>query len=290
MTMWRKLIGLGLITAFVVADGLAQTFEAVSIKPCDAAGIGGGGREGGNGVAPPQFVSPGRLHFNCATVAGLIQFAYLDYANGQRHSEQHLDTLPIKGGPAWIYSDRYQIEAKAEGTPPEAVMLGPMLRALLEDRFNLKIHRETREIPVYELTVARGGLKMKAVQPGGCTLHDISIRPPPVAQPGVNYCRLNIGSMKGPNRVVDTQAMSIDYFSRNVLMLYMDRPVVDKTGVGGLFDFHLEFAPDEATEPNEAAGVSLFTAMQQQLGLKLTPAKGSGYFIVVDSVERPSEN
>ena len=84
--------------------------------------------------------------------------------------------------------------------------------------------------------------------------------------------------------------MSIDYFSKNVLMLYMDRPVVDKTGVGGLFDFHLEFAPDEATEPNEAAGVSLFTAMQQQLGLKLTPAKGSGYFIVVDSVERPSEN
>jgi uncharacterized protein (TIGR03435 family) len=290
MRMWRNLIGLSFIAAFAVADGWAQTFEAVSIKPCDAAGIGGGGREGGNGVAPPQFASPGRLHFNCATVAGLIQFAYLDYANGQRHSDQHLDSLPIKGGPAWIYSDRYQLEAKAEGTPREEVMLGPMLQTLLEDRFNLKIHRETREIPVYELTVARGGLKMKAVQPGGCTLFDVSLRPPPRPEQGVNYCRLNIGRMEGRNWIVDTQAMSIDYFSKNVLMLYTDRPVVDKTGVGGLFDFRLEFAADEAAESNEPAGVSLFTAIQQQLGLKLAAAKGSGYFVVIDSVERPSEN
>jgi uncharacterized protein (TIGR03435 family) len=178
MTMRRKLIGLSLIAgAFVVAEGLAQTparmvalsgWEAVSVKPCSATGIGGGGgREGGDGSAPAQFVSPGRLHFNCATVAGLIQLAYVTYANGQRHSEPHSDSLPIKGGPAWIYSDRYQLEAKAEGTPREEVMLGPMLQALLEDRFNLKIHRETREIPVYDLTVARGGLRMPPVQPGG---------------------------------------------------------------------------------------------------------------------------
>jgi uncharacterized protein (TIGR03435 family) len=78
------------------------------------------------------------------------------------------------GGPAWIYSDRYQIEVKAEGTPREEVMLGPMLQTLLEDRFNLKIHRETREVPAYELTVAKGGLKMQPVPPGRCTLLDIS--------------------------------------------------------------------------------------------------------------------
>ena len=145
---------------------------------------------------------------------------------------------------------------------------------------------------------------MQPVQPGGCTLHDISLRPPPVAQPGVNYCRLNIGQLKGRNLIVDTQAMTIDYFSKNVLMFYTDRPVIDKTASAGLFDFHLEFAPDETTDPilcaggqlesgepsADPAGQSLFTALQQQLGLKLEPAKGSGYYIIVDSADRPSEN
>jgi uncharacterized protein (TIGR03435 family) len=162
-----------------------------------------------------------------------------------------------------------------------------MLQSLLEDRFSLKIHRETREVPAYELTVAKGGLKMQPVQPGGCTVFDISLRPPPRPEPDVNYCRLNIGRMKGPNWIVDTQATSIDYFAKNVLMLYTDHPVIDKTGVAGLFDFHLEFAPDEATDP---AGPSLFTAMQEHLELKLTLTKGSGYFVVVDGVERPTEN
>ena len=310
------LLGL-MASTLAVCVGFAQSqtttpsvtsFEVASVKPCGStAASGGGGREGGDsgsGSPPLQLASPGRVHVNCATLAGLVQLAYLTYENGQRHSDQHFDSVPIKGGPAWVYSDRYQLEAKAEGAPSEEVMLGPMLQALLEDRFKLKIGRETREIPVYELTVARGGPKIQPVQDRGCILHDISLRPPPVAQPGVNYCRLNMGQLKGRNLIVDTQAMTIDYFSKNVLMFYTDRPVIDKTGIAGLFDFHLEFAPDEATDPilraggklergepsDGPAGISLFTALQQQLGLKLEPAKGNGYFVVIDGAERPSDN
>jgi uncharacterized protein (TIGR03435 family) len=221
----------------------------------------------------------------------------LTFANGQRHALPRGDFAPVEGGPAWIYSDRYELEAKAEGTPSEETMLGPMLQALLEDRFMLKIHHGAREIPVYELTLAKGGLKLHPVQTADCTLLDLTEFPPPRPEPGVNYCRQNTGELKGRILTVDTHATTIDYFSKTVLQ-WLERPVIDKTGVTGRFDFHFEYGIDEnmrgfgeigPAQPGEPAGPSIFTALQQ-LGLKLEAAKGPGDFIVVDSLERPSEN
>jgi len=262
-------------------------FEVASIKPCkadiDPNGRGGGGRES---------LSPDRLKLDCQTVKGLIQMAYVLFADGRVHPRVF---VPIEAGPGWIASERYTIDAKTEGAPNHATMHGPMLQALLEDRFHLKVHRETREIPVYLLTVAKGGLKLKPFQPGSCTPIDFDaffaqFPPPPLPEPpqGLRYC-ITRGISKGQNNLVEAEGMSLDLFTRDYLGR-LDRPVINKTGIAGLFDFRLEFAPDDAPIDDPAGGPSIFTALQQQLGLKLEPTRGPGEFLVIDHVEKASEN
>ena len=266
------------------------TFEVASIRPstgCDA----GVGRGGGGGSSP----SPGRLTVRCGTVASLIRDAYVTYANGLSRNS---NSVPIEGGPAWINSDRYDINAKPADKASQEMMSGPMLQGLLEDRFMLKIHRETREVPSYELTVAKGGLKLKSFQVGSCTplpARDLTKPPAPRAKlpAGQRYCGA-LGTPKGPNMALDIQGMSLDDFSKT-LSLGLDRPVVNKTGITGMFDFHLEYAPDEVQhtltdQQTTPTAPSIFTAVQEQLGLRLVPAKGSAEFLVIDHVERPSEN
>jgi uncharacterized protein (TIGR03435 family) len=219
----------------------------------------------------------------------LIAGAYVFFANGHLNPRLH---IPVEGGPAWINSDLYQIDAKADGARGQGVMRGPMLQTLLEDRFKLKIHHETREVPAYALTVAKGGLKLHPFQEGSCVPRDFARffehfppQPFPELPAGQKYCG---GGTTEQSGIVKLEAigMSIDGFILYSLPPF-DRPVVNKTGVAGLFDFHLEFAPDE---PTEVAGPSLFTALERQLGLKLEPAKAPGDFLVVDHVERPSSN
>ena len=109
--------------------------------------------------------SPDRMNLACQPVMNLIRTAYLNFAGGRLNPR---NTTPVDGGPAWINSDRYQITAKAEGTPGMEMMRGPMLQALLEDRFKLKIRRESREVPAYAMTVAKGGPKLKPFEEGSC--------------------------------------------------------------------------------------------------------------------------
>jgi uncharacterized protein (TIGR03435 family) len=223
--------------------------------------------------------SPGRLTLKCNTLLELIQFAYGLYANGRTLNPQHLQ---ISGGPGWIDSDRFDIEARAEGNPQDEMMAGPMLQTLLEDRFKLKVHREIRERPVYALTVAKSGLKLQPLK-HACQLPDPC---------GVGKMRSN-----GQNMTLDTRAVSMVDFTA---LLGLDRPVVDKTDVAGLFDFHLEFVLDGATPGNpfgshdpapsgDSAGPSIFTAIQK-LGLRLESTRGPVEFLVIDHVERPSAN
>jgi uncharacterized protein (TIGR03435 family) len=276
-----------------------KKFEVASIKPCAEPGGGGAGRGGGAGGAGP---SPGRLRTNCQTVAGLINTAYVRFESGQRNGPRN---VPLSGGPAWITSssERYEINATAEGTPSPEVMQGPMLQALLEDRFKLKIHRETRNIPVYAMTVAKGGPKLQASATGSCNpegprpsnpreaeLAAAKLVPGEKPACGVGFIRAN-----GPNLIVDPHGIRLDEFAKNFLSI-LDRPVIDKTGITGSFDLHLEFAPDDSTPgvqlgPSDTpSGASIFTAMQEQLGLKLESDRGPGEFLVIDSIERPSEN
>jgi uncharacterized protein (TIGR03435 family) len=255
-------------------------FEVATIRLCDS---DGGGRSGG------ERSSPGRLALKCQTLGdadrsfpGLIAQAYGLFANGHRNPPWAMP--PIEGGPAWLKTDRYEIVAKAEGDASPDMMNGPMLQALLEDRFKLKVHRETREIPVYNLTLAKAAPKLRPFQEGSCT-----------------HCGAG-GTMKGPNLVLRGQGVSLDEIAKS-LGTGLDRPVIDKTGLAGKFDFELEFARDQAMgpafrDPNQviaaaadpSAGPSIFAAIQEQLGLRLEPAKGPGEFLIIDSVERPSEN
>lgn len=274
----------------------APKFEVASIKPCRGGDLPPGGRSGGSNGG----FSPGTLRIDCTTVKGLINQAYVLFANGHVNPNA---SIRVDGGPAWIDSERYRVNAKAEGPQTQGMMHGPMLQALLEERFRLKIHRETREVPAYALTVAKGGPKLHPFQEGSCVPLDLKILeqfpPPPFPElpPGQKYCVAS-GEVNGPSETLYAQALSVDDFIKMSLSRRVGRPVINKTGLAGRFDYRLEFAPDEtmpgfqpdAGDPSEPAGVSIFTAIQQQLGLKLEPAKGLGEFLVIDSVARPSEN
>jgi uncharacterized protein (TIGR03435 family) len=135
-------------------------FDVASVKPCkEDVGVGGRGGRGNS--------SPGRLNLNCQTVKNFIYRAYYYYRDG--HFRGIGGAIPpLDGAPNWVESDHYSIVAKAGGGATENMMNGPMLQALLEDRFKLRIRRETREIPVYELAVAKGGLKLSPFKQGSC--------------------------------------------------------------------------------------------------------------------------
>jgi uncharacterized protein (TIGR03435 family) len=215
-------------------------------------------------------------------------------------------TPPLEGGPAWIDSDRYQVTAKAEGTPGQDMMHGPMLQALLEERCKLKVRRETREVPAYALTVAKNGPKLQTFQEGSCTVLDFS-KPLPMPPPDI-FCGLAGRKRKASSVDWNVKGATLDDFSR-ALGGDLDRIVINKTGLAGRFDFHLEFAVDETTaglnslrvgggEPafpqptpsDPPGGPSIFTAIQEQLGLKLESSKGPREFVIIDRVEKPSEN
>ncbi len=273
------------------AAAATPKFEASSIRPCsDEPGhMRGGGYSS----------SAGRLNTGCMALVdaenlGLIQRAYVRFADGRPHWP---GIVPITGGPAWIHSELYHIDARAKGNPNAEMMQGPMLQALLEDRFKLKIHRETRTVPVYALTVAQGGSRLKPFTEGSCIPMPLTV-PHPALAPGQEYCKVRVRMRPA----VDAQGSTLAEFSQ-LLDLVLDRPVIDKTGIAGKFDIHLEFAADAATPKflpggdlarfaeaaSNRAGPSIFTAIQQ-LGLKLEPTQGSRDFLVIDHVERPTEN
>jgi uncharacterized protein (TIGR03435 family) len=269
-------------------------FEVASIRSCNG---GGGPNERGEGGS----FSSGRLTLNCQVVSGLIQAAYVIFANGVDSADPALvDASPIEGGPGWINSERYTINAKAEGNVTEEMMQGPMLQSLLEDRFKLKIRKESKEVPVYALTVAKGGPKLKPFEEGSC-LEEVITFPPTPAPAGQRYCERG-GRPGGPNRVLVEEGITVDELCKTFLggpVAGLGRRVIDKTGLSRKFNIHLEFAPsDEALarlrakgrDNGEPTAPPLPTALEEQLGLKLESARGSGDFYVIDHIERPSEN
>jgi uncharacterized protein (TIGR03435 family) len=278
-------------------------FEVASVKPCGSGEPGGTAKGGGRSGGAPggQGPSPDRLNLACQPVRNLIRMAYITFNNGQRIGLGL--PPPIEGGPAWIDSERYKIEAKAEGSPGQEMMRGPMLQALLEDRFKLRVHHEDREVPVYTLTVAKSGPKMPVFQEGTCAAIDFS-RPPVDA---AILCGLAMRKSTGQTVKWEVHGATLDDLAR-ALGADLDRIVINKTGLSGKFDYHLEFAIDETTaglnrlragpnaEPafpmpaDPSGGLSIFTAIQQQLGLKLESAKGPRGFLVIDHVEKPTEN
>jgi len=275
-------------------------FDVASIKPCDpnAATIGG---RGGKSAGPTA-----RYRRNCVTVKSLIENAYIRFADGKNRNPMMTVLTGIEGGPGWINSDQYTIEAESESAATPMMMDGPMMQTLLEDRFQLKVHRENRDGPVYALTVAKGGPKMQHAKEGSCLQSDFVDSPFPFLQPPAGMedmqCRFNLNWRKGPNVIKSARYSTMEDVAAS-LTLTMDRLVIDKTGITGQVDFRLTFSPDD-TAPrvppaqsadgvpvaDDPAGPTLVTALQEQLGLKLEPAKGNRDYLVIDNVSRPSPN
>ncbi|HEY2012675.1 MAG TPA: TIGR03435 family protein [Bryobacteraceae bacterium] len=206
----------------------------------------------------------------------------------------------LSGGPGWISSDRYDIVARPErSTNPDAAPPDPRklsdaqlktmgeqmrerLRALLADRFQLTVHRENKEAPVYALVVAKNGPKLQVAEEG---------------KDGRRGMRMGRGQLSGMSAPLSMLATTLSN--------QLGRPVLDRTGLSGKYDFKLEWTPDpgqgeekpgvpppgvEAPPPPDANGPSIFTALQEQLGLRLESQKGPMEIIVIDRVEKASEN
>jgi len=230
----------------------AQIFEVASVKPADP-------NSPGTMIKFPNgtFTATGITAKNCITLAYDIQ------------------SYQLAGGPNWIGSLRYDIDAKmpaGEVKPPQDPGRFPQmktaLQALLADRFQLAVHRETKVMPAYTLVVAKSGFKLKE---------------------GGNDARGNMSSGRGKFKA---QGISIADFAR-YLAGTLDSPVADMTGIKGIFDMTLEWAPDEGAapaEPDAPVRASIFTALQEQLGLRLETQKAPVEMIVIDKIEKPGEN
>jgi uncharacterized protein (TIGR03435 family) len=283
-------------------------FEAVSIRPCqdDTPLPAASGQRSSQGGFPT--VSPGHFAIDCGTVERLISNAYV--LNGERLENNGArigDVSWWKGGPEWIRYDKFTIEASAPGVSDQAVLLGPMLRALLEDRFQLRVRRELQDAPMYEMTIAKGGLKIQPMPPDGCVAY--SSNPNEAAFMRSNADAVIAGTAKptcdsmtmmgAPGRSQWTIGGTTLSNFAGTLTAQMDHYVINKTGYDPetKFNVHLEFAPDEhvpgADKRNPRTtfappdAPTIFNALEQQLGLKLTAAKGAQGVLVIDHVEHP---
>jgi uncharacterized protein (TIGR03435 family) len=236
-----------------------DAFEVATIKPVDP-----------DAKAGRYIIMQGTHRFveKAYTLKLLIAAAY------------DLNPRAISGGPAWIESEHYDIVAVTPGeVRPTHDEQMSMLRSLLADRFKLTFHREEKVFSIYELTVAKSGPKLKA-----------STAPPddPPALISTVY----------PQRIVmPARNATMSDLARLMQRAILDRPVVDKTGLSGRYDFDLEWAPDETQFGGEVPAASaeapsppLFSAIQQQLGLRLEATRGPIAALVVDKAERPSAN
>jgi bla regulator protein blaR1 len=249
-----------LVPVFLVAQPSA--FEVASVKPSRPDDLRG------------SFYgfSPGGLDVTNGTLKGIIQMAY------------EVPDFQISGGPGWINSDRFNISAKAAGPesadPKERIQNTRLrLQALLAERFRLEVHRETREIPEYALVIARTGLKITEAASS-----------PETRGTGT---RVGCGDMTGTRTTMANLAFA--------LTRQLRRPVVDRTGLDGKYDFQFEWAPEAPcggpppapgsdAPPDLSERPSIFTALEERLGLKLEATKGPVEVIVIDRAEKADAN
>ena len=281
--MLRSLAGVGLALGVCPAFGQSSEkpaaasrpeFEVASIKLNKSAGFG-------------AMIGPSPSGRFTATNIPLFLVITIAY---------NIKEFQLSGAPPWLMSERYDIEAKAEGNATFDAMR-PMLQTLLEDRLMLKVHQETKELPVYALMVGKAG-KLHPAE-GECP-------PPPKTLPLPEP-----GKMPSPcgNFFIFPGHISGQKLSAtqivNSLSRLTERIVLDKTDLTGKYDIDLQYTPEQSQllapppppgvnqlpfPPIDPNGPSLFTALQEQLGLKLESTKGPVDILVIDHVERPSEN
>lgn len=287
-------IVLGLVNAPRVGAQADTTplprFEVVSIKL---------NHSGDPGRGSISFQSPGRLTATDVTVKLLIRFAY------------NIKDFQLSGGPNWINSEGYDIDAKVEDSVVEQLQKLPteqrldqnrrMVQSLLADRFKLSVTRSTKKLPVYALVVAKGGPKLEDVTPPAVQGSPVppasapiggSVASPPPPGKGTML------SVSGGEAKLTAKSMSIANLL-GILSQQLGRQILDETGLKGIYNFTLQYRPDsqipglqgpaDAPLP-DSSGTSIFTALQEQLGLRLESTKGPMDIIVIDHIEEPSEN
>lgn len=225
-----------------------QSFEVASVRPSEP---------GRTSMQMRSLTAP-RVSIAGATVHQLIRLAY----GPPRTRGGPLAEVPMAGGPNWIAEEHFDIEAApSPGSAPTAVETQQMLRRLLEERFQLTVHMETREESVYLLTVSPRGAKLQ-----------------PATGPGRGL-DVDNGALVARNQSISAILP--------VLSGQLGRKVIDRTGLGGAYDFALKWAPDPLAVDTAPY---LFTAVQEQLGLRLEVGRGLVEILVIEHVEKPSAN
>jgi bla regulator protein blaR1 len=239
--------------------GSQQDFEVASIKRSEPGNLRG---------STFEFLPGGGLRIANGTLRAILETAY------------DVREFQILGGPGWVNSERYDILARSAdslangaGATNDVKAVRLRLRALLRQRFNLEVHRETRELPEYVLEVAKKGPKL---------IQDD-------ASNGTNNARTGIqrscGQMIGTNTTVANLSL--------MLARQLDRPVLDRTGLTGKYNFQFAWTPDTGPcsgSPESSNAPSIFTALEDTLGLRLESMKGPVDTLIIDRAERPSEN
>jgi len=273
------MLRLASLALLLVCPGFAQqqptlTFEVASIKPASPDAKG----------SSIQFMPGGGLSMTNMPLRAMITFAY------------DVRDFQVSGGAGWVGTERFDVRAKAERTASDGPVdlakmtddqrrtvrdqMAERLRALLADRFQLLVHKETKDQPIYALVVSKNGAKLKEA------------KAVEGARQGMSMNRGRLEGFAAPMEMLG-----------NILSNTMGRPVIDKTGLTGKYDFVLEWTPEAGVDAraqgfgdgiNEPApapgGPTIFTALQEQLGLRLDAQKGPVQTIVIDRAEKPSEN
>ena len=256
--MFQKL---AMILGVAAGVGLAQpAFEVASIKP----------NHSGDRFPSLGPTTGGKFNVKNATVMFLLHTAY------------RLDEFRIAGLPAWANTERFDITAKAADGNATPDQIRQMIQTLLQHRFQMTVHREDREQQRYALVVAKNGPKLQKAKSDTCADNGTPNNP-------CGGFRIYKRSQMWGNTVTMAQfAAELTYM--------MERLVVDKTGIPGLFDIRVEWTPEQfGAEPGDAVRAdepnpTLFTAVQEQLGLRMQSEKGPVEVLVVDKLSRPVEN
>jgi uncharacterized protein (TIGR03435 family) len=254
--------GPGTQSAKMMSKDAHPIFDVATIKPSNP-----------NTSAGTGLAAQGRhISYTGQTARDLVLLAY------------GIQKTQLVNAPAWLGTERYDIDGvpDMEGTP-NLRQMQEMFRKLLAERFNLKVHSEKRELAVYTLTLGKGGMKIDRSQAD------------PDALPGVNLTRMTpqLVTLKATNASIADFLLEMEEI--------LDKPMLDQTGLTGKFDFTLQWAPDESQlgalgmhppspADNAIAHPGVFTAIQEQLGLKLNALKAPAEVVVIDEVGRPSAN
>jgi uncharacterized protein (TIGR03435 family) len=246
------------LTLPTCASPTLATFDAATVKPdqIDSRGVQL------NGTVDSLNATGTAIH--------MIEFAY------------KLHDFQVSGGPGWLTNEAWEVTAKVDQPSPNYDSLSndardeigrERLQAVLAQRFNLKCHFEAKQLPVYNLVIAKGGTKLK-----------------PTSADSKDIGSLGSDRHNGTNRIYGTGISP--QFIAAALSGKVGRIVIDKTGLTGIYDFTVTYATDTASavSASEPPGPSIFTAVEEQLGFKLEAAKGPVPVLVIDSIDRPSEN